>query len=80
MAFFCNAYVLIKKEMMRLEKMIPSNNLREGITTGTCAAAAAQASVRWQISGQCPENVRVDTPSGKTVCLAVIQEDFLPAA
>ena len=76
MAFFCNAYVLIKKEMMRLEKMTPSNNLREGITTGTCAAAAAQASVRWQISGQCPENVRVDTPSGKTVCLAVIQEEF----
>ncbi len=59
-----------------MDKVTPGSNLREGITTGTCAAAAAQASVRWQISGQCPKNVRIDLPSGKTVCLAVIQEGF----
>ncbi len=36
--------------------------LREGITTGTCAAAAAKASVEWQLSGICPETVSIDTP------------------
>ena len=51
-------------------------HLREGVTTGTCAAAAVRASVQWQISGQCPENVRVDTPAGKTLCLSIVQEEF----
>lgn len=51
-------------------------HLREGVTTGTCAAAAARASVQWQISGQCPENICVDTPAGKTLCLSVVPEEF----
>ena len=54
----------------------PSDNLKEGITTGTCAAAAVQASARWQISGRCPDSVQVETPSGKTVRAAVISEAF----
>ncbi len=61
---------------MAFKGLSASENLREGITTGTCAAAAAQASVRWQISGQCPESVSVDTPSGKNIQLAVISETF----
>lgn len=61
---------------MALKGAEAPGSLREGITTGTCAAAAAQASVRWQISGQCPETVSVDTPSGKTVRLSVIPKDF----
>lgn len=51
------------------------NKLREGYTTGTCMAGAALASVLWQLSGECPEMVQVDTPAGKTIALQVIQFD-----
>lgn len=50
--------------------------LREGITTGTCAAAAASASVQWQIFGRCPESVAVDTPSGKVCQLNIIPKGY----
>lgn len=46
--------------------------LREGVTTGTCAAACAMASALWQTSGECPASVKVDTPAGRTVILEVI--------
>ena len=46
-------------------------NLREGVTTGTCATAAAMASAIWQTEGRCPDEVAVDTPSGKTVHLEI---------
>lgn len=38
--------------------------LREGFTTGSCAAAAALASVLWQTKGVCPEGVEIETPAG----------------
>lgn len=50
--------------------------LREGITTGTCAAAAAKASVEWQLSGICPETVSIDTPGGKRILLDIVSEKF----
>ena len=50
-----------------------AKQLREGVTTGTCATAAAMASALWQTDGKCPEAVAVDTPSGKTVRLELCQ-------
>ena len=45
--------------------------LREGYTTGVCAAAAALASVLWQTTGTCPERIAYTLPSGKPLSLAV---------
>ncbi len=53
-----------------------AEKLREGITTGTCAAAAAAASVIWQISGRCPEKIVIKTPSGKIVNVPVISGEY----
>ena len=43
--------------------------LREGFTTGSCAAAAALACCIWQRDGRCPERVKITVPGGK---------DYLP--
>lgn len=45
--------------------------LREGFTTGSCAAAASLASVLWQTSGTCPESVSLETPAGVTLHLSI---------
>ncbi|MBQ8953365.1 MAG: cobalamin biosynthesis protein CbiD, partial [Clostridia bacterium] len=39
--------------------------LREGFTTGSCAAAAALACCLWQRDGVCPERVRIVVPEGR---------------
>ena len=39
-------------------------SLREGYTTGSCAAAASLASVLWQTTGECPSQVELETPAG----------------
>lgn len=39
--------------------------LREGFTTGSCAAAAALASCLWRRDGECPRRVEIVTPAGK---------------
>lgn len=57
-------------------KHMELKKLREGVTTGTCAAAAAKASVEWQLSGICPETVCIDTPAGKEVVLEIFYEAF----
>ena len=46
-------------------------NLRFGWTTGTCATAATYAAYRAMVSGEFPDTVAVDTPSGKTAELEV---------
>ena len=45
--------------------------LKEGVTTGSCAAAAALGSVLWQLEGQCPPWVKICTPSGRLLRLEV---------
>lgn len=47
-------------------------NLKNGFTTGSCAAAAALASVLWQKNGICPEMVEIETPSGILFCAKII--------
>ncbi|MBQ9197827.1 MAG: cobalamin biosynthesis protein CbiD [Clostridia bacterium] len=39
--------------------------LREGFTTGSCAAACALASCLWQRDGDCPQQVEILLPAGK---------------
>ena len=39
--------------------------LREGFTTGSCAAACALASCLWQRDGECPEQVEIVVPEGR---------------
>ena len=39
--------------------------LREGFTTGSCAAACALASCLWQRDGECPEKVEIVVPEGR---------------
>ncbi|MGQ9497161.1 MAG: cobalt-precorrin-5B (C(1))-methyltransferase CbiD [Desulfotomaculales bacterium] len=45
--------------------------LREGYTTGACAAAAAKAATLLLFTGCVPETVRVLTPAGRELCLPV---------
>ncbi len=40
--------------------------LREGFTTGSCAAAAALAACLWLRDGSCPQAVEITVPGGKT--------------
>lgn len=55
------------KEGRRLEKIQHTAPLREGITTGTCAALAAKAAVTLLLTGVCPKVSRVQTPGGQAV-------------
>ena len=47
------------------------NLLREGVTTGSCAAAAALGSVLWQLHGKCPDSVQITTPAGRELILTL---------
>lgn len=49
--------------------------LREGFTTGSCAAAAALASVLWHINGECPSSVEITTLTGKVFRPQIIAID-----
>lgn len=40
--------------------------MKEGFTTGSCAAAAALASCLWRRDGTCPEHVEIIVPEGRT--------------
>lgn len=51
-------------------------NLREGYTTGTCAAAAAQASAVRQLTGRTPPRVQITTPIGKVLTLDIVEKAY----
>ena len=46
--------------------------LREGFTTGSCAAAAALACCLWQRDGNCPSQVSLTVPAGKVYTPVII--------
>lgn len=46
--------------------------LREGVTTGACAAAAAKAAAMRALTGACPSQVEVEGPTGRRFVLDVL--------
>ena len=46
--------------------------LREGYTTGSCAAAAALACCLWQMNGHCPGHVEITLPEGRKYAPEII--------
>lgn len=48
-----------------------TDNLREGYTTGSCAAGAALASALWLKEGTCPDCVEIITPIGRKLVLDI---------
>lgn len=49
--------------------------LKEGFTTGSCAAAAALACCIWQKEGECPQRVKIVLPEGRTFAPRVIAHE-----
>lgn len=49
--------------------------MREGFTTGSCAAAAALASCLWQKTGECPLEVSIVVPAGRTFRAAILPRE-----
>lgn len=50
-------------------------NLREGFTTGSCAAAAALACCLWLRDGKCPDQVCITVPEGGQYVPSIIPHD-----
>lgn len=53
-------------------ELLNGNRLREGYTTGSCAAAAAKAAAQWLTEGIAPEFSEIMTPSGRVLSLEVV--------
>lgn len=51
-----------------------STGLREGYTTGTCAAAAAAAATKMLLTGKVIDKVEVELPDGNFVLLGLIEQ------
>ena len=55
-----------------VEQLLPDFfPLHSGLTTGTCATAAAVAATRRLLWGECPEKVGIQLPNGETIAVAV---------
>ncbi len=50
-------------------------SLREGFTTGSCAAAAALACCLWQRDGVCPDRVSIVVPEGRAYAPEIVPHD-----
>lgn len=57
--------------MERTDSRMERTDLKKGVSTGSCATAAAVASVLWQQTGHCPEQVLVDAPIGYSLNITV---------
>jgi len=51
--------------------------LREGFTTGSCAAAAALACCLWQRDGACPDQVSIVIPEGRSYTASIIAHAYM---
>lgn len=51
--------------------------MREGFTTGSCAAAAALAGCLWQRDGECPARVEIVVPEGRVFRADIIAREGL---
>lgn len=51
--------------------MAYNKNLREGISTGSCAAAAAKAAAMKLLNGVCPQSVEIAAPGGRILTIPV---------
>ena len=51
--------------------MASSKHLREGISTGSCAAAAVKAAALKILNGLCPQSVEITTPEGRRLTIPV---------
>lgn len=49
--------------------------LREGFTTGSCAAAAALACCLWQTEGECPRQVEIVLPEGRAYAPDIVPHE-----
>ena len=54
-------------------ELFDKKNLRNGFTTGSCAAAAAQASALRVTTGRCPKKVKITTPTGVELDLDIVE-------
>ena len=52
-----------------------SGTLREGFTTGSCAAAAALAACLWLRDGECPDKVEIVLPEGRSFSPSIIPHE-----
>ena len=50
---------------------VGQQKLRRGYTTGSCAAAAAQAAARVLFGDEEPKTVKLTVPKGLTLCIPV---------
>ena len=57
-----------------------TTSLRFGWTTGTCATAATYAAYTAMVSGEFPQSVTIDTPSGKSAHLDIVTAALMPLA
>ena len=57
-----------KKRMLRRRKQVAEKRLRNGYTTGTCAAAAAKAAAAFLLCGKADSDYSELTLPGGTVC------------
>lgn len=51
--------------------MAYNKNLREGISTGSCAAAAAKAAALKLLNGASPQSVEITTPQGRVLTIPI---------
>lgn len=60
--------------------MVKGKKLRRGVTTGSCAAAAAKAAVIMLFTGEVSQQVSITLPSGDTLVVPIAESESTPSA